>query len=40
VLPIKLGGRVEAPYRIVPVENPSNEQVRINRSWLAGTLAK
>lgn len=40
VLPIRLGGRVDAPYRIVPVENPSNEQVRINQSWLAGPLGE
>ena len=40
VLPIKLGGRVDAPYRIVPVENSSIEQIRIHQTWLAGPLAR
>ncbi|MEP6705868.1 MAG: PDZ domain-containing protein [Pyrinomonadaceae bacterium] len=39
-LPIKLGGRVDAPYRIVPVTNPSDQEKRINESWLAGSPAK
>jgi predicted metalloprotease with PDZ domain len=33
-LPIKLGSVSDAIYRIVPVENPSEEQRRIYQSWL------
>lgn len=35
-LPIKLGSMSDGVYRIVPVENPTEEQKRIYRSWLAG----
>lgn len=31
---VKLAGRVEADYRIVPVENPTSEQKRNYQSWL------
>jgi len=31
---VKLGGRVEGTYRIVPVENPTEQQKQISRSWL------
>lgn len=40
MLPLKLGGRAAAPYRIVPVESASDEQKRIYQSWLAAPLAK
>jgi predicted metalloprotease with PDZ domain len=33
-LPLKLGGLIDARYRIVTVENPSDEQKRIYQSWL------
>ena len=39
LLPVKLGGIVDAPYRIVPVSNPSDEQRRIYQSWLRAPLA-
>ncbi|MGI8919264.1 MAG: M61 family metallopeptidase [Pyrinomonadaceae bacterium] len=35
-LPIKLGSMSDSVYRIVPVENPTEEQTRIYRSWLGG----
>ena len=38
LLLIKLGGRVDANYRILPAEKPSAEQKRIYHSWLASTL--
>ncbi len=34
-LEIKLGGRVDVPYRIVQLPSPTNQQKRIYRSWLA-----
>ena len=40
MLPIKLGGRLNAPYRIVQVEKPSAEQKQIYQSWLAASPAK
>ena len=33
-LTIKLGGRLDAPYRIVPVSNPSADQVRLLQGWI------
>ena len=36
---IKLGGRPEGTFRIVPVENPTDTQKRIYQSWL-GTKSK
>lgn len=39
-LPIKLGGSVDAPYRIVAVENPDAEQRQIYQSWLGIALTK
>jgi hypothetical protein len=33
-LPMKLGGIIDAPYRIVFVANPSDQQKRIYQSWL------
>lgn len=39
-LPIRLGGSVDAPYRIVAVENPDAEQRQIYQSWLGVTLTK
>jgi predicted metalloprotease with PDZ domain len=39
-LPIKLGGRIDAPYKIVPLENPTEEQERIYQSWLHSPLKK
>ena len=35
-LPIKLGARSDAVYRIIPIENQSEEQRRIYQSWLKG----
>jgi predicted metalloprotease with PDZ domain len=35
---IKLGGRTDAEYRIVPVEKPSDEQRRIYEQWLGAGL--
>jgi predicted metalloprotease with PDZ domain len=37
---IKLGGRVETPYRIVPVRNPTERQTRLYQSWLAAPFLK
>jgi predicted metalloprotease with PDZ domain len=37
---IKLGGRVEENYRIVPVKNPTPEQARIYQAWLGAPLPK
>jgi predicted metalloprotease with PDZ domain len=31
---IKLGGRLDSVYRIVPVEKPNNEQRQVHQSWL------
>ena len=33
-LPVKLGGSIDAPYRIVAVENPTAEQRQTYQSWL------
>ena len=38
LLLIKLGGRADATYRILPVDKPSDEQKRIYQSWLGSTL--
>jgi predicted metalloprotease with PDZ domain len=38
VLLIKLGGRVDANYRILPADKPSDEQKRIYQSWLNAPL--
>ena len=35
-LDIKLGGRVNAPYRIVPLPSPTDQQKRVSQSWLSG----
>jgi predicted metalloprotease with PDZ domain len=40
VLLIKLGGRVNANYRIRPADKPSDEQKRSYKSWLGTTLAE
>ena len=37
---IKLGGRMDAAYRILPVDKPSDEQQRIYQAWLSVPLAK
>jgi predicted metalloprotease with PDZ domain len=37
---IKLGGRVEAAYRIVPVRNPTERQTRVYQSWLAAPFPR
>jgi predicted metalloprotease with PDZ domain len=37
---IKLGGRLNSVYRIVPVDNPVDEQKRIYQSWLGAPPAK
>ncbi|MBA2527136.1 MAG: M61 family metallopeptidase [Pyrinomonadaceae bacterium] len=39
-LPMKLGGSIEAPYRIVAVENPTAEQRQTYQSWLGVALTK
>ncbi|MGH9966460.1 MAG: M61 family metallopeptidase [Pyrinomonadaceae bacterium] len=39
-LPIKLGSWNDGPYRIVSLENPTDEQKRIYQSWLGVPLAK
>ena len=39
VLLIKLGGRLESAYRIVPAEKPTAEQKRIYQSWLGSSAA-
>jgi predicted metalloprotease with PDZ domain len=35
---IKLGGRVEPNYRILPVDKPSLEQKRLYQSWLGSSM--
>jgi len=40
MLAIKLGGKVDASSRIVPLPNPSVEQKRIYQSWLAAPLVQ
>jgi predicted metalloprotease with PDZ domain len=37
---IKLGRKVDATYRIVPVDNPTGEQKRLYQSWLGASLSK
>ncbi len=37
-LPLKLGGIIDAPYRIVFVANPSDQQKRIYQSWLGAPI--
>ncbi len=37
---IKLGGRVNAVYRIVPVDNSTKEQKRIYQAWLGASVTK
>jgi predicted metalloprotease with PDZ domain len=40
MLAIKLGSSNSAPYRIVPVENPTDEQKRVYQSWLNSPLIR
>jgi predicted metalloprotease with PDZ domain len=40
MLPIKLGGKVDATFRIVSLEKPSAAQNRVYQSWLAAPLAQ
>jgi predicted metalloprotease with PDZ domain len=40
MLPIKVGGKVTGPFRIVPVDNPTPQQKRIYESWLGAPLAQ
>ena len=35
---IRLGGRLDAPYRIIPVDNATEEQKQIYKSWLGASL--
>lgn len=37
---IKLGGRIDAPYRIVPVRQPSAEQMKNYQTWLGAPFPK
>jgi predicted metalloprotease with PDZ domain len=37
---IKLGGRVNSVYRIVPLDNPTAEQKRIYQAWLGAWVTK
>jgi predicted metalloprotease with PDZ domain len=37
---VKLGGRVEAAYRILPVRNPSERQARFYQSWLGAPFPR
>ncbi|HVF55302.1 MAG TPA: PDZ domain-containing protein [Pyrinomonadaceae bacterium] len=37
---IKLGGRVDAPFRIVPVRQPSAEQMKNYQNWLGAPFPK
>jgi predicted metalloprotease with PDZ domain len=39
-LPLRLGGSIDAPYRIVTVESPATDQRQIYQSWLGVTLGK
>jgi predicted metalloprotease with PDZ domain len=39
-LVIKLGKRVEPPYRIVALDNPSEDQKKIHQAWLGAPLTK
>lgn len=35
---IRLGGHIDAPYRIIAIDNPSEEQKRIYKSWLGASF--
>ena len=37
---MKLGGRMNSVYRIVPVNKPTDEQKRVYQSWLGAPLSK
>src|SRR5712691_4128140 len=37
---IKLGRTIDAPYRILAVENPSDEQKQIYQAWVSASLTK
>ena len=37
---VRLGGRAEGNYRIVPVQNPSPEQTRVYQDWLGAPYPK
>jgi predicted metalloprotease with PDZ domain len=37
---IKLGQTIDTPYRILPLENPSDEQKRIYQAWVGAPLTK
>lgn len=39
-IPIRLSGLIDAPYRILTVENATAEQKRIYQSWLGAPLTK
>jgi hypothetical protein len=39
-LPIKLGGSINTPYRIMAVESPDATQRQIYQSWLGAALTK
>jgi len=39
-LPIKLGGWIDAPYRIMAVQNPADEQRQIYQAWMGIALTK
>ncbi len=39
-LPIKLGAFIDAPYRIIELATPSDEQRRIYQSWLGAPLVR
>ena len=36
-LDIRVSGRIDAPYRIVPLPNAGAEQKRIYQAWMGGT---
>jgi len=36
IFDVKLGGRVDAPYRIGPIASPTEQQRRVYQSWLSG----
>jgi predicted metalloprotease with PDZ domain len=37
-LNLKLGGRVDADYRVVPIENATDEQKKVYQSWLGASF--
>jgi predicted metalloprotease with PDZ domain len=39
-LPLRLGGVIDAPYRIVAIENPAAEQRQLYQAWLGVALTK